>query len=502
MNNHPNPRIRAVCAYACGIRVSTSPTIRIITLPNFASVYSTTSKIVVNQHFLQFDARELVSAIKRGIMDEGYDELNKYNYEVSSDNTTLLAKTIKEAKLPVDEDFSELFTDSEKPDKEEQKETQKTDTTPEAISALCTALFDTEEPVRIAAAKSLGNIDSRIAESALNTLCQVIRTGTNKIKAEAMITLSKMADGIEDPMKVILVIKIVLPSLRDQFWNVRYAAVRCLRFFGNRFSHDKTLTKSVLAALEKILKDGSVGRPEVAETILFIGQVGVTALIETLKQESANSSQVRMACIHALSLTPIDSPLIDRVVEALFGSANDKVASCRKTALISLATLAHKAQENLSYLRTKAFIPFLYNFLKDKEKIVRDCASQILASLGPHGEFVMIEAILKDSNPLIRASATYGLQLIGAKTIRTLLLALIHEKDALVARGIASAVVSQPIQNILEVMAQRPVSQRKSTIDLAREIVENNNLNTLHIQLNSHLLTLIRDLWKILELGE
>lgn len=111
----------------------------------------------------------------------------------------------------------------------------------------------------------------------------------------------------------------------------------------------------------------------------------------------------------------------------------------------------------------------------------------------------MIEAILKDSNPLVRASATYGLHLVGAKAIRTLLLALIHEKDTVVARSIASAIVSQPISAILDVLSQRPISQQKSTIDLAREIIENNDLKNLHLHLNSHLLTLIRDLWKILE---
>lgn len=62
-------------------------------------------------------------------------------------------------------------------------------------------------------------------------------------------------------------------------------------------------------------------------------------------------------------------------------------------------------------------------FLKDKEAGVSQCAAEAIADTGAHGELLLIEGALKDSNPTIRRSSLYGLTRVGAQTIRTLLLA-------------------------------------------------------------------------------
>jgi len=43
---------------------------------------------------------------------------------------------------------------------------------------------------------------------------------------------------------------------------------------------------------------------------------------------------------------------------------------------------------------------------------VRETAAEMLARSGAHGELLLIEGILKDMNPMIRAAAAYPLHLI------------------------------------------------------------------------------------------
>lgn len=77
--------------------------------------------------------------------------------------------------------------------------------------------------------------------------------------------------------------------------------------------------------------------------------------------------------------------------------------------------------------------------MKDSEVSVRETAAECLAAYGPHGELLLIEGLLKDSNPTIRASAAYGLMHVGPRTIRTLLLAL-NDKESHVRKAVSTAI--------------------------------------------------------------
>lgn len=80
---------------------------------------------------------------------------------------------------------------------------------------------------------------------------------------------------------------------------------------------------------------------------------------------------------------------------------------------------------------------------------MRQTAARVLANTGPHGEKLLIEALLKDSIPLIRASAAYGLKFVGPQTIRTLLLAL-NDKDSSVIKEATSTIEEIGIDAIVE----------------------------------------------------
>lgn len=87
-------------------------------------------------------------------------------------------------------------------------------------------------------------------------------------------------------------------------------------------------------------------------------------------------------------------------------------------------------------------------FLKDREQLVREAAAAALAEAGPHGELLLIEGVLKDSNPVIRASAAFGLMRIGARTIRTLLLAM-NDRDSTVRQAVGRAIQYLGLQNVI-----------------------------------------------------
>lgn len=83
---------------------------------------------------------------------------------------------------------------------------------------------------------------------------------------------------------------------------------------------------------------------------------------------------------------------------------------------------------------------------------------------------MLIEGLLKDVNPVIRASAAHGLMLVGPKTIRTLLLAL-HDKDPKVIKAVATAIEKIGLAAIIETIKVRPRKQRESIVASAKEVL-------------------------------
>lgn len=73
----------------------------------------------------------------------------------------------------------------------------------------------------------------------------------------------------------------------------------------------------------------------------------------------------------------------------------------RKASIISLDILRKRAASRLdqvTYLKARNMLPFLYRCLMDKEKPVRDSALQCIQNFGPQGELMFIEGLTKESN--------------------------------------------------------------------------------------------------------
>lgn len=122
---------------------------------------------------------------------------------------------------------------------------------------------------------------------------------------------------------------------------------------------------------------------------------------------------------------------------------SDKKADIRKAAITSLDILRKKASNNtdqVTYLKAKSMLPFLYNCLLDRDRPVRNCAVLAIANFGPQGELMFIEGVTKEANPNIRLECAKGLGKIGPTTFRTLLLTL-HDPHPAVVEAVCTAIL-------------------------------------------------------------
>ena len=105
--------------------------------------------------------------------------------------------------------------------------------------------------------------------------------------------------------------------------------------------------------------------------------------------------------MRALALSNVSNASIDFVIEILFKTARDKNASLRKTSLLSLDILRKKSSsrsDQVTYLKAKTLLPFLYKSLLDRDLSVRTTALSAISNFGPQGELIFIEGVTKEQN--------------------------------------------------------------------------------------------------------
>lgn len=463
--------------------------------------------------YLLLDARELISSINRGLAENAFDSMHEVEYRLDSSITHILVNSLKVKSqslafgtpFVVDKSLDIIKTNLPlvyNSDHDHTDETVSQDSvnilSRECSKTLATMLSDPEESVKVSAAISIANIGLPDAEPAIDALIDGLSDQNNKIRAEILQSFSRIGTQLinSQASKLPNIMRTIAPLLKDSHWNVRAAAVSALTSFGTEVSTDKGVEKLCIPLLLKLLKDGSVNRNEVAKCLISIGDKGVLQVMTLMRQETQTTAQVRKSTAYGLSLVDIKAPYIDKVIECLFLSARDRVPPVRRTVLAALGTLSQKDNNSITYLRPRSLLPFLYSFLKDRESCVREIAAEVIALSGPHGELLLIEGLLKDSNNVIRASAAYGLKFVGPRAIRTLLLAL-DDKDPKVSEAVCSAIESMEPVSIAEVLKTRPIQQCQSVIQSAKEIIDESI--PISITLNTMLSKLVQELEKIVQ---
>lgn len=93
-------------------------------------------------------------------------------------------------------------------------------------------------------------------------------------------SLALWAIGRIGPEGLVKSKKVLIKELTNSYWKVRTTACMAISSMG------PGIAPSALPTLRKILKDGSVNRQTVAETIISLGSLGIQEIIYLLKEDS------------------------------------------------------------------------------------------------------------------------------------------------------------------------------------------------------------------------
>lgn len=232
--------------------------------------------MLIDEHLL-FDARELITNIRRGLAEGIYDDvvepkslipeglseflitiLDKYKESEKTTSTTSLSFNLSHIDTSFDEPgdytLSEMRSSmmrkrllEERIPKKKQQQTKKPEqilyvTNPAVVPALANALAnDHDESVKIAAAMAIGELGIPSAITAVPSLCSSLRDKSNKVRAACAVALGKLGPTVANEAVGHLV-----QLLRDSHWNVRHTTLLSLRKFGAKAA-------PAVPALEKVL---------------------------------------------------------------------------------------------------------------------------------------------------------------------------------------------------------------------------------------------------------
>ena len=327
-----------------------------------------------------------------------------------------------------------------------------------AVRTLAAALRDEFEGVRETSAYALGFIGLPEAAEAIDALTKLLRDPSAQVRTMAAWAIGRLGSVAYKAGPSLIAL------LRDSYWKVRTAACISLASAGHN------IASSAIPILYKILKDGSINRNTVAETIVRLGPSGEKLLVDMLNREPNANATLRGGAVRALAFANVYSSNIDFVVEALFQLANDNVPGIRREVLLTLKSLAERAKLQVTYLKPRLLLPLYLRFMKDPVREVRDASTLGIVAAGPQGQLMLIEAMTKDDSPVVRGQAIRGLGEVGASTFRSLLLGL-HDPHHSVRKAAADTIARFSVEEVNEEFWEKN-SQRQSMKCAIREILK------------------------------
>ena len=280
------------------------------------------------------------------------------------------------------------------------------------VLSVCSAVYDTNKEVRKTAVLLLGHMQipddlkvSKYIKIALKDQDSQVRSAAAQVSSN-LCTSSKGS------------LDLLLRLLKDNYPHVRNSACSSLKFIG------KQCPRKVLPILLKLLKEGTVNRQVVAESIVGLGSEGQVQLIDLLYKEPVGNLSLRTCIIRALGTADIDTNGIDFIIENLFKLTQESSPIIKKSALLSISEIHQHGKDKLVYLKPGTLLPLYIKHLKDPSKEIRQICLRQIVEQGPQGELVLLEAFTKDSNFIIRAQAAKGLGMVGVRHFKTLILGL------------------------------------------------------------------------------
>lgn len=312
---------------------------------------------------------------------------------------------------------------------------------PEEVSALMTALINSDETIRNNAIESLGGILDKIGNpETMSGLSMALEDSNNLLRCYSAILLTVYLKGKGNPEALPILIKALNHS--DKY--LRRMAVSAL---GD--SDNPEVVSALIEALNDVNKDV---RFMSADALSKMGNLeGMPTLIEGLND---SDKYIRIAILEALS--KIDNP---EVIPALFKGLNDSDEYVRALASQTLGNIGNSeaipaliealndednqvkniAQLALSQIGNSETISALIDVIKYSEHDARWYAKTALSEIGNSEVVSALIVALKDSNKYVRSLAAEALGEIGNPEAVTALTEALTEADDYVLEFVAEA---------------------------------------------------------------
>ncbi|OMJ91342.1 hypothetical protein SteCoe_6137 [Stentor coeruleus] len=143
-------------------------------------------------------------------------------------------------------------------------------------------------------------------------LAQDALNGSGQIRNMAALAIGRLGTEVSKAINDLLIL------LKDEFWKVRSAACISIASAG------PSVANIAIPVLLKILKEGSINRATVAETIVRLGVQGEKIMIDILNKEPLSNIIFRTSIIKALGKANVNNNNIDYVIETLYKLSIDR----------------------------------------------------------------------------------------------------------------------------------------------------------------------------------
>lgn len=180
---------------------------------------------------------------------------------------------------------------------------------PEIIKGLISCLSDENPQIRDQAINSIGIIGLPEGLIAFDHLIKCLSDVEAQVRTTAAWSIGII--GINQGNKCLK----LLDLLKDSYWKVRTASCIAIGNIGTGIS------EQAFPILTKILKDGSINKLIICETIVKLGVGGEQILIDILRGTKNNSFKLKASILESFALANVEKPTIDFVIEEIFKHA-------------------------------------------------------------------------------------------------------------------------------------------------------------------------------------
>lgn len=232
---------------------------------------------------------------------------------------------------------------------------------PEIIKILTNLFFHENSIIREQAISSIGIIGLPEALESADQLIKCLSDTDVQVRAMAAWAIGMLGPNLGQKAKKLI------DCLKDSYWKVRNAACIAIGNVGFAFAEE------AFPALTKMLRDGTINKLVVCETIVKLGVVGEQILIDVLRTVQSSNFKVKTAVIEALGVANVSKPTVDFVIEEVFKHASEESVMVRKASLGTLSKLRSRSQKSeITYLKSKNILPLFYYFLQDTNSEIRE----------------------------------------------------------------------------------------------------------------------------------